>query len=146
MGFFNGLRTPREATAPAPGFHLLTFGPAILRMTGAGRDTATELEALAAAVADLGYPQGFSTDRVFAAASEMARLVKIDGVAGVTDRMQNDLSPELKAEAMRLALVALFKSPHSESGDIGVLSRMAGHIGMSRAEFEALVEAAKTVS
>lgn len=146
MSFFNRLRARRGEPVPAQGFQVLTFGPAIVWISVADKDATGELDALAAAVEKLGSPHGFSTERVFAAASEMARLIKIDGVGGIVDRMKTELGPEAKADAMRLALVAALTSPLGDSSDIGILTGIGEHIGLSKAAFEALLEAAKTLA
>lgn len=143
MGFFSRFLAPRARSAPAQGAQVLTFAPAVVRMTLSGKDTTKELDALAVAVAKLGFPQGFSTERVFAAASEVVRLIKIEGVEGISERMRAELTPEARGDAMRLALVAVFNSPVRDSGDIGLLAGVAGRIGLSEAEFEALHEAAR---
>lgn len=138
MGFINRFRVPREDAPGRRAFEVLTFAPAVIRMSVSGKDTTKELDALASAVEKLGFPQGFSAERVFATASEMARLVNVEGIAGVTDRMKTDLAPEVKNDALRLALVAVLNSPVRDSGDIGFLGRMAAQIGVSKAEFDAL--------
>lgn len=145
MGFFSGFLAQRERSARAQEFQVLTFAPSVVRMTVSGKDTTKELDALAAAVAKLGFPAGLSTERVFAAASEMARLIKVDGFERVTQRMKTDLSPQARRDAMRLALVAVFNSPVRDSGDFGMLAGMAERIGMSPEEFAMLHESAKAL-
>ncbi|MCB1347473.1 MAG: hypothetical protein KDK11_02110 [Maritimibacter sp.] len=146
MGFFNRFLAPRGEAGAAQHVQVLTFGPAVARMSIAARDVTGELDALAMAVATLGYPQGFSRERVLATAAEIARQIRIDGIAGFTDRMKTELSAAEKGDAMRLALVAVLRAPQCDIGDIGILSGMAEYIGMSRSEFRALHEACKTLA
>ena len=143
MGFFDRFQAPRPDLQAAQTFQVLVFGPAVARMSIAGKGQEAELRALAGAVELLGFPQGFSADRVFATASEMTRLIRIDGIAGFTDRLKSELNDREKGDAMRLALVAVIRAPQGDAGDIGILSGIAEHIGMSRSEFRALHEACK---
>jgi len=145
MSFFHKLLAPRYDEVPVQEVQVLTLAPAVMRMSVAGKDADTELGALAAAVAKLQFPQGFSAERVFAAASELARMIRADGISGLANRLTADLAPEERADALRLALVAVFCSPLRDSGDIGILAGMAEHTGMDAAEFEALFEAAKAL-
>ena len=143
MSFLNRFVVPRAAKLPARDVQVLTLAPAVMRMSIAGNDATTELDALAVAASKVGYPDGFSPERVFAAATELARVIAAGGVEALTDKMKADLSPKERADAVRLALAALFSLPTGESGDIGILAGMAKHIGMSEAVFEALFKEAK---
>ena len=116
-----------------------------MRMSMAGKDATTELDALAAAVAKLRYPEGFSSERVFASATELLRMLKAGGVSALTNKMKADLAPEERADAMRLALTAVFCLPLRDSGDIGILAGMAGQIDISEDGFRALFEEAKAL-
>jgi len=145
MGFINKLLGSRAAQGLARDTQVLTLAPAVMRMSIGGKDATTELDALSAAVAKLGYPEGFSPERVFAAASELVRMIGAGGVTALTDKMKADLTPEARADAMRLALTAAFCSPLRDSGDIGILASMAEQIGIDHAAFETLFEAAKAL-
>jgi hypothetical protein len=145
MGFLNKFLPPRDAGLPSRDVQVLTLAPAVMRMSIAGKDATTELDALAAAVAKLGRPEGFSAERVFASATELVRMIKAGGVAGLTDKMKADLAPEERSDAMRLALAAMFCLPLHDSGDIGILAGMAQQIDISDARFEALFEEAKAL-
>ena len=128
---------------PEQAFQVLLFGPAVARISIAGKDADAELKALAGAVEALGFPQGFSFDRVCATAAEVVRQIRIDGISGFTDRMKTELTDREKGDAMRLALVAVVRAPQGDAGDLGILLGMAEYIGMSRSEFRALREACK---
>ena len=145
MGFINRFLAPRDEAVPARDVQVLTLAPAVMRMSIAGKDATTELDALAAAVAKLRFPDGFSAERVYAAATELVRLIKTGGVAGLTDKMKSDLTPDERSDAMRLALAAVFCLPIRDNGDIGILAGMAEQIDMDAAAFEALFEEAKAL-
>ncbi len=143
MGFFSKLLAPQEETLRATEVQVLSLAPAVMRMSIAGKDAPTELDALVSAVRKMTFPAGFSAERVYASAAELARKINANGFAGLADQMNAGLSSAERADAMRLALVAVFCSPLRDSGDIGILAGMAGHIGIGEAEFEAMFEVAR---
>lgn len=144
MGFFDRvLRTSPRAAPPVVDPAVLTLAPAVLRMSIAAKGAGAEIEALGAAVAQVGYPEGFTPARVFAVASELSRMIQVEGIAAVTARVKTGLDLAGRADAMRLALVAVFLSPHGDEGDIGILAGLAEQLGMSEVEFDALVATAR---
>ena len=143
MGFLNKFKSTRVQRPPPQELQVLTLAPAVMRMSVAGKDATTELEALATAVSKLRYPDGFSSERVFAAATELVRMITAGGVAALTDKMTADLAPEQRADAFRLALTAVFCLRSWDSSDIGILAGMAKQVAISDASFEALYEEAK---
>ena len=143
MGLLDRILTPRASAPAAPDALALTFAPAIMRMALGGKDATTELEALATAVATLHYPEGFTDQRVFAIASEVGRMLKVRGIAGVTEALAGGLAPEPRADAIRLAILAVLLSPLGDEDDLGLLSGLAERLGMPDAEFDALYESVK---
>lgn len=146
MVFFNKFFTPYDEIVAAPEGPVLELAPAVLRISMVGKDADVELDALAAAVAKMNYPASFTNEQVFAAATELLRMIRISGVEGLAETMRAELDPAAQIEAMQLALTAVFCSPLRDSGDIGVLAGLASRIDMSRSTFEGLFETAKAAA
>lgn len=159
MGIFTNFLVHKPAPMHDVGFRILVFGPAVLDMQ-AQDDPAGALAALTRAAGRLDYPKGFSPERVHAAASEMSRLIRIEGRAGIADRVRTELPAGDRADAMRLALAAALEGAYGRGGEdwrgggdwpeldtaaARRLSVLATGIGLSRGAFNAIAGAVRDV-
>ncbi len=125
------------------GVPALLLAPAVLRIVISGKDIDTELDALVSAVETLQGSGGFMRTFVYELAVGLARQVEGAGIKGLAAAAKTGLNRDEKAMAFQIALVAVFSSPLSEDGDVGILSAIADRIGLSEEAFSEAFDGAR---